>query len=788
MKTTFKLIALLLSVLLMMTPFATFAVAEESDDASADNVQIETKPSETTSEEPSTEPSQEPSTEPSEDPSTEPSQEPSTEPSEDPSTEPSEDPSSEPSEDPSTEPSEDPSTEPSDDPSADESEEPSVPSSYVVNVTVDGGAENANIKFDGILISDSKYSGALPSVAIEVSAKVGYEVEGVYFNDHRLPSSNGTFANTFYDLKPGSEYTLKITLKKVPVPVKLTVEKVAGDASYTVFANGKEVGSDYQFMTGDQIKIRFKSDSGFDPEKMTLQYGSETVNLTSNSYDFVIQSETTLRYFYGVVPVTFILVGPGKYSFEQEVDSIVHNDIGASRGEDRFLEKGARYSFKIIPGEGYELADIVISEPRNAEKDGVYYFFADRAATVKAVMRPAANEPEKQNCKVNVFVGAGGTVTAGNSTILGNTRTHVSVKIDGDLAFAVTPDEGYELDYFRIGSENVEVVENAYTITNITKDLSVQIRFKLVEEQIDFEVVKADDIDWFANPVVVDISGDKAVAKDIFDKIETLSGDKFVEFRTEHGTLFVPYGGKTGVEGDHVRISVLALNAGALYNSVEASVKSIGKADVLHKIFSISVDAKLPEGTTVSYNLGEDFLGSKVGMYLYDSAKGVFYTKDTAKDALSVDENGMGGRFVYGEKDGVLVIAKSDFAVFSIKSIVTKHGGMINPSGEKKVELGGSAIYRITAQNGYKIDKVYLDGIAIDGASGRDKFEYKLENVSSNHKIEVEFVYTEVVDDIEPNDEENDSSKMMVVIVVVFVALAGAATLFIARWYQDKKR
>jgi hypothetical protein len=26
------------------------------------------------------------------------------------------------------------------------------------------------------------------------------------------------------------------------------------------------------------------------------------------------------------------------------------------------------------------------------------------------------------------------------------------------------------------------------------------------------------------------------------------------------------------------------------------------------------------------------------------------------------------------------------------------------------------------------------------------------------------------------------------VLVVVFVALAGAATLFVARWYQDKKR
>ena len=64
--------------------------------------------------------------------------------------------------------------------------------------------------------------------------------------------------------------------------------------------------------------------------------------------------------------------------------------------------------------------------------------------------------PEKQNSKVNVFVGFGGTVLAGDSKILGNTGTDVSVKNGNDLKFVITPDEGYVLDTFQVDEEQIE--------------------------------------------------------------------------------------------------------------------------------------------------------------------------------------------------------------------------------------------------------------------------------------------------------------------------------------------
>lgn len=740
MKTNIKIIAFILSALLMVTPFAVFAMAEEGDGTvSSDNSEI---------------------------------------------SEPSDAPSEEPSDAPSEEPSEAPSEEPSDVPSEEPSEEPA--SEYTINVSVEGGSENAIVKINGEEVS-GKFVGSVSTVDIQVSAKDGYEVTSVVFDGNALPKKDNGFGNMFYNLENGKEYSLNVVLKKLPTPVELNVN-TTGVSGYKVFVNGTEIDrSTYKYMTGDTVKVQFGIEGTFEAAKATLFVDASLVKMTSDSYEFVIESNTDIKFYYGVVPVTFILVGPGKYTISGDVEAVENNEL-APKEIVRYLKKGGHYNFTVAPGEGYEIVGIAeISEPkRYLDDDGTYYFYANGPTTVKTVMRAATSAPEKQNSKVNVFVGFGGTVLAGDSKILGNTGTDVSVKNGNDLKFVITPDEGYVLDTFQVDEEQIEITENEYTLTKVTKDVSVQIRFKKAEDENSANIVTAEDIDWFANPVVVDVTGEKTVSKEVFQKIETLSGKKYVEFRNENGTVYIPYGAKTVGDDEHTYFEIIALNGGDLYKSIEDAIKTNGKQDVAHIIYSISINRELPEGTLVSFNVGESFKGSNVAMYLYDSAKSSFYLKDNASESVAVADT-TAGKFEYGNNDGVVILAKDEFSKFKVTSTVTKHGGMIDPNGETEVKLGENFIYQITAQNGYKIDRVVVDGIVVEGANGRERFEGKLENVSCDHTIEVEFA---LIEETNTDDSENGGNvgRVIAILVVVFVLLAGAAALFIVRWYQDKNK
>ncbi len=721
MKTSTKFIAFILSALLMMTPFAIFAMAESGNGTgSTNNGGDTTDPSESNSEAPSDTPSEE-----------------------------------------------------------------TTPTTYTVKISVEGGSENAIIKINGDEKSKD-FVGTDKDIDIQVSPKEGYEIVSVTFNGNALPKTQNVFGNMFYGLEFGKEHSLKVVLKKLPTPVSLSVE-TTGASDYLVFINGQKVeSSSAQYMTGDNVKVQFTVDGKFDASKATLFHGTSLVSMTSDSYEFVIEKNTELKFLYGVVPVTFTLVGPGKYTIDG-VDPVENNEL-ASKSVVRYLTKGKRYTFTVVPGEGYEIVGIAeISEPkRYLDEDGTYYFYANGPITVKTVMRAATSNTDKQNCKVNVFVGSGGTVKAGDSTILGNTGTDVSVKVGGDVTFEITPDEGYVLDTFTVGDEIIEVEENSYILKNVTKDVSVQIRFKNAEDENGAKVVNVEDIDWFANPIVIDVTGEKTVAKEVFQKIETLSGKKYVEFRHENGTVYLPYGGITVGDDDYTAFEIVALNGGDLYTNIENVINASGKKDVAHIIYSVSINREFPEGTLISFNIGESYNGSDVAMYLYDSAKSSFYLKETASEAIGV-ENAISGKFAYGNDDGVVVLAKSEFSKFKITSTVTKHGGMIDPNGETEVTLGENFMYRITAQNGYMIDRVIVDGVAVEGANGREKFEGKLENVSCDHTIEVEFALINGAKT--DNDGNSDNvARVMAILAVVFVLLAGASALFIVRWYQDKRK
>ena len=89
-------------------------------------------------------------------------------------------------------------------------------------------------------------------------------------------------------------------------------------------------------------------------------------------------------------------------------------------------------------------------------------------------------------------------------------------------------------------------------------------------------------------------------------------------------------------------------------------------------------------------------------------------------------------------------------------------GGTISPSGSVTVTEGGDIEFTMSADSGYKISDVLLDGKSVGAVSS-----YKIENVDKDHTIEVRFVKisspSDTPDPSKPNppvkDEEDEPSN-----------------------------
>ncbi len=753
MKKTLRIVALLLAVLMTITSFAAIALAEGE----------ETETSSATSNEGSSENSTESSTESSGDESS------------------------------GDESSGDESS--GDESSGDESsgtEPPAVTANIVINGVP---ADAINVYFNDVAVSGT-YSGDAGAIAIRVEAKDGYEITSAeykipYLGAVKLTEENGKYSVTTYEFSEGASFTLTVNAQIVPKMVDLKITD-NGEEVYIVKANGQEADlTEYGVMTGDIIEITFKGEGEFNPDLAWLSVNGVVTEMTSFTYSFEITDNTNIVFYYGTVPVTVTLKGPVKLEFQKTVDSspvdsVTNNGTGTVI-KTLNLTKDESYKIIVTPAQGYELSGgVVISEPdRTVDNNGVYFFRPSGATTVDVTMKKSANggNTTTDDYTVRVNVGMGGKVEVDGHTVLGGMGTNVVVKKGEDLEFIISPDEGYLVDVFRINGETVEITDNKYTIENVDESSTVSISFKSEEPVDTDDAIGVDDIVWTTEPIVVDIRGGKLVKREVLDKIATLSGDgKYVEFKSENGSLYIPYGGRSEGSSNTANLAVAPLTSGTLYDVISNAINNASGGDAVYKAFSFNVGFTLPVGTQVSFLLGSEFVGSTAVMLLYNSADSGFFTKENASLPLDVATDGTVGKFAY-DNEGILICSKEVIGSFTIESVVLNEGGFINPEGTSTVHSGESLTYYISTQEGYTIKQILVDGEALESVEGLKSYNYTFENITESHTIKVEFISDGTAD----GDSGNGRlTTVIVIMVIAFVAIAGAAALFIVKWRQEK--
>ena len=668
------------------------------------------------------------------------------------------------------------------------------PNAYKVSVVVQGGDSNSvNVSFNGEVKTEG-YSGSAESLNITVEPKYGFKVTAASFGVEQfmqsLTEADGKFSGTYNTLTAGATYILNVSVELVPIPANLNVTAF-GATGYTVSVGGEVVDLNAkQLMTGDEVKIDFTVDGDFTPASATLTLNGTAQTVTEPSITFVITGNTDVVFLYGVVPVTVTINGPGTITIQKTADSSPVDEIFNSNPNEPlvktiYLTKDVNYKLFGTPASGYEANGMIeISELRRDIVGNVYFFIPGGPTTVNASFK-ASDKPPVSDCVVQINASMGGKIVAGSTTVFGGMSGSIILKSGESLTITVIPDEDYAVDVFRVGGVVTQLVNDQYTLSNVmASTTTVSVVFKNVAPPPpDEETIGVDDIVWTAPDIVVDITDGKSVRREVFNKIATLKGaGKYVEFVSANGSFFIPYGANAEGSATHVNLTVMPLVSGETYNTINAAINAAsGGAE--YKAFYFNTGVVLPEGTLVSFNLGNGFANGNAVMLLYNSANSGFFTKENAQTPLPVSANGISGKYAY-DNEGILICTKDIIGGHSITSSVVNEGGSINPEGKVSVNKGLSKTFYITAQEGYVIKQVLIDGISAEAAIGQRIFNHTFENVSSDHTISVEFEATEAPTD---GEEENSGfATVIVILIVALVAVAGAAALFIVKWRQEK--
>ncbi len=674
-----------------------------------------------------------------------------------------------------------------------ESSEDPVPTTYKINITVNGVADAFTARFNDAVVSGNVYEGSSSTVEMIIEPKEGYEITAAYFERNTdFTSSNGKYVLTAKRLEVGEEYNVTVETKLIPVPVQLNIETV-GVLGYSLTVNDKKVEEGFNsFYTGDTVYVSFEisnSGSEFDPAMAILTLNGQNKILDGAYFEFVITENTRLIFTYGVVAVKFMLNGPGKFvltpAISDSVSGIENTGLGSVE-RIYYLQKGAYYTLQLTPGTNFERSgDFEISGISRFETRGnTVYFYADSSMSIMARTVESEGEESIDKFIASLTVGIGGKVLCGSQTVSGGSGTNIVVSDGTDLEFEILPDEGYEIDTFTVDGNEVEIVDGKVTVEGISSDVEIRVLFKLPGEEGDG--IGANDVSWDAENIVIDVTDGTLVGASVFEKIKELPDNgKFVEFKSEYGSVYVPYGGETGGTGALADMTITRLTEGEIFDDITETVKMLGKDSIPYNMFMLNVGRSLPKGSEIAFNVDIVSATNMVSLYSYDSANKTFYMDKNSAGGVMLESGTRTGRYPLG-LGGAMIVADNSFMKFTIDAVVSTAGGTITPNGQYTVSMNSSVTYTMSALAGYIIDSVVVDGKVQAGAKGQTTFSHTFNSVNANHTIEVK--YSPIAGDTGDTDDGGNSKPLVATLIIVLVAVAGASAMFAIKWRQEKAK
>lgn len=398
------------------------------------------------------------------------------------------------------------------------------------------------------------------------------------------------------------------------------------------------------------------------------------------------------------------------YPHEIEVSWEGEGDVTPDGGSMRFYES---MDLRIEPADGWTVGSVTVDGEAVEPRDDTYSLTVsafDFSATEFHVVFVQDEPPETHI--VTVTSTDGGSISPSGA---------VEVADGGSVSFTIRPDGGYRLDSLEVDGTSVASGVGSYILSDVRADMTVHAVFERS-------------------------SGPGP----------TPQPDRYtVTASASEGGSISPSGSTTVYGGGSVTFTITPDEEHALSRllvdgepvTVAGNTYTLRDIRADHTVHAVFEESESPEPETHMVTITSTANGTVTPSGTVEVGDGEDLTLTIVPD----DGYRLGSLTV----DGTSVA--SDMGTYTLRDITTDHtvhaafvevpvvshtvtatasvGGSISPSGTIIVEEGQNLTFTITADSGYRLSGLTVDGDSVEPLDGT----YTLENVTSDHTVHAEF-------------------------------------------------
>ena len=405
------------------------------------------------------------------------------------------------------------------------------------------------------------------------------------------------------------------------------------------------------------------------------------------------------------------------------------------------VKKGTSKTFNVVPATGYEVANVVVD---GTDLGPISYYTFERVGTdhtISATFQKAQAGGEIAIFSVLTTVaGEGGAVQP-----VGQTKVATGETVN----VTFVPDEGYQLASVKVNGRKVEVTDNAYALTMdqnyaVTADFEVIPDVPQVMFENDFESVSGDKFPFHGWTL-------KGQNTNSTWKQYTYYNWKYEGNDSKHAYIT----NDEAAQDEYLISPVVDLSA--TRDGVLTFDFAYGEYGIKNKTFTATVEVSTDGGKTWNaiWNFQDSYTGQQASNYIISGS---------AEVPVPAEYNVAGVqfafRYVHPNEDTIGQLAIDNVKLMAVETgeaaqkytitATAGEGGSITPNGDVSVKEGASQSFAITANNGYEIADVLVDGSSVGAVES-----YTFSDVKANHTISASFSKTTSAAEFD-NDFEQD--------------------------------
>ena len=406
------------------------------------------------------------------------------------------------------------------------------------------------------------------------------------------------------------------------------------------------------------------------------------------------------------------------------------------------VKKGTSKTFNVVPATGYEVANVVVD---GTDLGPISYYTFERVGTdhtISATFQKAQAGGEIAIFSVLTTVaGEGGAVQPAGQTKVATGET---------VNVTFVPDEGYQLASVKVNGRKVEVTDNTYALTMdqnyaVTADFEVIPDVPQVMFENDFESVSGDKFPFHG--WTLKSSNEK----------KTWKSDTYFYWKEKGNDSLHAYisnaWDKSGAQDEYL-ISP-AVDLSATRDGLLTFDYIYGYAGMKNKTYEATVEVSTDGGQTWTpiWNFQETYHGETTQTVAGSAEVPVPAEYNVAGVQFAF-------RYVHPNEDTIGQLAIDNVKLMAVETgeaaqkytitATAGEGGSITPNGDVSVKEGASQTFAITADNGYEIADVLVDGSSVGAVES-----YTFSDVKANHTISASFSKTTSAAEFD-NDFEQD--------------------------------